>query len=216
MHEYWRIILSMFIGTIVMGLLLYPLLPVSYWFSRYWVGAAIGNFLGFCGGVVWFLRSVKPIPAGTSIIFLFVGIFILIGTSIGLFVMLPFIQGQEDNLNLIHSLSNRNITHVSINFQGRQPYIITEPEEIASFKKILSNARLFGERSHEISIIEDIKIEIQCDNNRIVYNANIPEKHQKDIALEYKVDVRIFKLQNEILLIGLKEWLDQITLKNEE
>ena len=206
-RQYWRIVLSMFIGYVAIGLLLYPILPESYWFSRFWVSGALGNFLGFLIGVVWYIRSVKPISKNSLRFLLFAGVFIAIGTSIGLFVMVPFLQGQEKELKFIYSLSKQNISQVTITIQGRNPLVVTEPE-IATFKRYLENARFFGERSHELSI-EEFQIEIEYEDGRIIYDANVTERHLNDVALDYKINVRIFKLHDEILLPGLNKWLDQ-------
>jgi len=201
----WRVSVCVLLSIGVATTFLHLLFPDTLWFIKFWIGLAVGTFIGMIPGVTWQLLDERRRPSTSGLLLRS----LLLGTGlfscISLFLLVPDLHGQEAERSRIRSLTAQDVAAISVTGEHGRVWRVRNPDSIAMFVSAAKQAELFYP-SHESSITEfHLSVEL-VDGSSLDFEGRIPERHANDVSLSFRGYFAI----TELLLPGGRQWLDSV------
>lgn len=202
LYVHWRVCIGIVACIVAAGIAWKYQFPHAHWFLIFWCGGATGGFVGLILGYVWQLMDEKRTSKSSG------KLLIAAGVAWGLFsiIALSFEAGNMKRAEIvrttIRSLTVDEIKRVDLFYPGQNVRKIDKSDDIASFIRLTEKAELFYP-SHELSTLEFRLHLVLTDGTVLDYPARIPERHLRDISLEFPVS-------NEIRIPEGGLWLDSV------
>jgi len=202
LYVHWRVCIGIVACIVAAVIAWHYQFPHADWFLIFCCGGATGGFAGLIPGYVWQLMDEKRASKSSG------KLLIAAGVAWGSFsiIALGFEAGNMRRAEIvrttIRSLTADEIKRVELFYPDQNVRKIEKKDDIASFIRLTEKAELFYP-SHELSTLEFRMHLVLTDGTVHDYPARIPERHLRDISLEFSVS-------DEIRIPDGGLWLDSV------